>query len=209
MLQGRLRAAAITDEQAGQATPGEVLQVLSASAVYCFALGDLLCEWNRLDEAERLLAQGMEQISGKRSVYGDDVLLGHLALVRLHQARGEYSCAVATLDALMHLAETRHFPLHIRALGAAVRAQIELAQGRRSAAVCWADGSGLSCEDAQLPYSREQEYLTLARVRLAQGREDPAGPWLQDALHLLERLLTEAEAKARIRSALEILISDS
>ena len=42
--------------------------------------------------------------------------------------------------------------------------------------------------------------------RLAQGREDPAGPWLQQTLHVLDRLLVEAEAKARWRSALEILI---
>ena len=206
VLQGRLRAAAATYEQAGQATPGEVLQVLSASAVYGFALGDLLCEWNRLDEAEHLLAQGMEQISGKRSVYGDDVLLGYLALVRLYQARGAYSRALALLDALMYLAETRHFPLPTRAIGMAVRARIELAQGKRLAAVSWADGSGLSCDDAELSYPREREYLTLARVRMAQGREDPAGPLLQETLHLLERLLAEAGAKARMRSALEILI---
>ncbi|MBV9227772.1 MAG: hypothetical protein JOZ18_00570 [Chloroflexi bacterium] len=43
-------------------------------------------------------------------------------------------------------------------------------------------------------------------MRLAQGRENPAGPWLQQTLHLLERLLTEAEAKARMGSILEILI---
>jgi LuxR family transcriptional regulator, maltose regulon positive regulatory protein len=198
MLQGRLKEAAATYEQAGQATPGEVLQVLSASAVYSFALGDLWCEWNRLDEAERLLAQGMEQISGKQSVYGDDVLLGSLALVRLYQVRGAYSRAEAQLDALTHLAETRHFPLSTRAIGRAVRAQIALAQGRLSAAVSWAD--------AEVSYRRELEYLTLARVRMAQGREDPAGPWLQQTLHVLDRLLVEAEAKARWRSALEILI---
>ena len=206
MLQGRLREASATYEQAGQATPEEVLQVLSASSVYCFALGDLLREWNRLDEAEQLLAQGMEQMSGKLSVYGDDVLLGYLAMVRLQQARGEYSRAVATLDAFTHLAEMRHFPLHIRALGDAMRAQIALVQGKLTVAVCWADASGLSCIDAEISYPREQEYLILARVRLAQGREDPAGPWLQQVQGLLERLLREAEAKARMRSALEILV---
>jgi len=205
MLQGRLRAAAATYEQAGRATPGEVLQVLSASAVYCFSLGDLLCEWNRLDEAEHLLVQGMEQISGKRSVYGDDLLLGSLSLVRLLQAKGAYSRAMTTLDALMHLAEIQHFPLHTRAVGSAVRAQISLAQGRLSEAISWADASDLSCDDAELPYPREREYLILARVRLAQGREDPASPWLQQTLHLLERLFAKAEAKARGRSVLEIL----
>ncbi|HEX4206066.1 MAG TPA: LuxR C-terminal-related transcriptional regulator [Ktedonobacteraceae bacterium] len=206
MLQGRLREASATYEQAGQATPGEVLQVLSASAVYCFALGDLLCEWNRLDEAERLLGQGMEQIRGKRSVYGDDLLLGSLTLVRLHLARGAHSPALALLDAFMHLAETRHFPLSLKALGDVVRAQIALAQDKLSAAVSWADASGLSCDDAEVFYPREREYLTLVRVRLTQGRADPAGPWLQEMLPLLDRLRKEAKAKARVRSMLEILI---
>ena len=43
-------------------------------------------------------------------------------------------------------------------------------------------------------------------MRLAQARNDPASPFLQDVLHLLDRLLREAEAKARVRSALEIRV---
>jgi LuxR family maltose regulon positive regulatory protein len=81
-----------------------------------------------------------------------------------------------------------------------------LAQGDLSAAVSWADACGLSCDDTQLPYPREREYLMLARVRMAQGRKDPVGSWLQQTLHLLKRLQASAEAKARRRSMLEILI---
>jgi LuxR family maltose regulon positive regulatory protein len=206
MLQGQLRAAAVTCEQAGQATPKEVLQVLSASSIYCFTLGDLLREWNRLDEAEHLLTQGMEQIDGKRSVYGDDVLNGYLVLARLYQARGMYDQAIATLDAFLHLAEAHQYPAYPGAMAEALRAQIALAQSRLATAVAWADTSGLSCQDSELPYLREQEYLTLARVYLARGRAHPAGPWLQKALELLRRLRVEAEAKARGRSVLEILI---
>jgi LuxR family transcriptional regulator, maltose regulon positive regulatory protein len=44
------------------------------------------------------------------------------------------------------------------------------------------------------------------RVRIAQGRDDPAAPFLQDVLHLLDRLLLDAETKARMGSALEILV---
>jgi LuxR family maltose regulon positive regulatory protein len=81
-----------------------------------------------------------------------------------------------------------------------------LAQGDLPTALHWAGQSGLSSNDAELPYPREREYLSLVRVRIAQGREDPAGPFLPDALHLLNRLLQEAEAKARMGSALEMLI---
>jgi LuxR family transcriptional regulator, maltose regulon positive regulatory protein len=43
-------------------------------------------------------------------------------------------------------------------------------------------------------------------VRIAQARKDPAAPFLQDVLHLLDRLLQEAGAKARMNSVLEILV---
>jgi len=87
-----------------------------------------------------------------------------------------------------------------------VQAQVELARRNLAAASRWADASGLSTSDDDLSYLHEREYLTLARVRIAQGRDDPAGPFLQDALHLLQRLLQDAEAKARMGSALEILV---
>ena len=89
---------------------------------------------------------------------------------------------------------------------AAVQAQLELAQGNLAAAIRWADSSGLSAEDDDLSYPREGEYLALARVRIAQAREDPEAPLLQDVLHLLDRLLQDAEAKARMSSVLEILM---
>jgi LuxR family maltose regulon positive regulatory protein len=120
--------------------------------------------------------------------------------------RGSTREAFATLDALAYLAEQRHFPAHLLSQVAAVRAQLELVQGNRASAIRWADASVLSLDDEELPYPREGEYLALARVRIAQGREDPAAPFLQDVLHLLDRLLRDAEAKARIGSVLEILV---
>jgi LuxR family maltose regulon positive regulatory protein len=89
---------------------------------------------------------------------------------------------------------------------AAARAQLELAWGNLAAAIRWADSSGLSTEDEDLSYPRESEYLALARVRIAQGRDDPQSPFLQEVLHLLDRLLRDAEAKARMNSVLEILV---
>src|SRR5439155_4536716 len=47
---------------------------------------------------------------------------------------------------------------------------------------------------------------TLARVRIAQGQEQPTGHFLSEALMLLERLLEDAEAKMRMRSVLEVLL---
>jgi LuxR family maltose regulon positive regulatory protein len=134
----------------------------------------------------------------------------------LQQASGEDSQAQATLDAFVALVEARSYVPRLLTWVAAERAQLDLAQGDLPAALSWAKQSGLSSDDAELPYLREREYLVLARVYIARGREDPAGPgnsgtspFLSHALHLLERLLLDAEAKARMGSALEILVLQS
>ncbi len=207
VLQGRLRQAAATYAQVVQVVPSsEMLQTMFTSLYYYFGLGDLLREWNNLDAAERHLVQGMALVKEPLTVELFLAVLGYTALARLQQARGNTRAAFATLDALAQLAEQRHFAPHLMTQGAAVRAQLELAQGNVAAAIRWADTSGLSTEDANLRYPHEGEYLALARVRIAQGREDPAGSFLQDALHLLDRLLWDAEAKARMSSVLEILV---
>ncbi|HEY3231123.1 MAG TPA: LuxR C-terminal-related transcriptional regulator [Roseiflexaceae bacterium] len=206
VLQGRLRAAATIYEEAVRVIGGpEILQVLSSGPAHCFGLGDVLREWNSLDEAERHLSHGMRLLEGTTLVDADFITLGYTALARLQQARGQVSQAGATLDAFADLAQARHFVPQLVARMAAVRAQVELMQGNLASAVGWADASGLTADDAP-HYPREQEYLTLARVRIAQRRRDPQGPFLQEAQRLLERLQVEAEAKARMGSVLEILM---
>ncbi len=206
-LQGHLRRAASTYGEAVRVLPGQGgLQSLLGSPAYYFGLGDLLREWNELDAAERHLVNGLDLVQGTLTVFADEVTLGYIALARLQQARGEYSRALATLDAFTNLAHLRHFVPQLLARGGAVRAQVELAQANLAAALRWADGSGLSLADEDLSYPREQEYLALARVRIAQGRDDLARPFLQEALGLLDRLLKDAETKARLGSALEILV---
>jgi LuxR family transcriptional regulator, maltose regulon positive regulatory protein len=132
-------------------------------------------------------------------------VLGYTALARLQQARGNTREALAALDSLARLAQQRHFPPQLIQV-AAVRAQLELAQGNLAAAIRWADTSGLTTENDDLSYPHEGEYLALARVRIAQARGDQASPLLQDMLRLLDRLLKDAEAKARMSSLLEILV---
>jgi LuxR family maltose regulon positive regulatory protein len=208
VLQGRLRQAAAAYAQVVQVVPRpEVLHTAFSSLFYYFGLGDLLREWNELEAAEQNLLQGMALIKETLTVEPFVAILGYSALACLQHARGNTREAFATLDALARLIERRHFSLHLLTLEAALRAQIELAQGNLAVAIRWADASGLSSEDDDLSYPREREYLTLARVRIAQARGDPRSPLLKDVLHLLDRLLRDAEAKARRDSVLHILIA--
>jgi LuxR family maltose regulon positive regulatory protein len=105
----------------------------------------------------------------------------------------------------MALARRRCFVAHLIARGAAAQARLALAQGNRAAAVAWADARGLHAAD-DLSFPREAEELTLARVWIAQAGSESAISWLPQAMNLLDRLLKDAEAKARYGSVLDILI---
>ncbi len=206
LLQGRLRQAASTIEQLLHMVSGhEGLQALLNGADYYFIQGELLREWNQLDRAEQHLEQGMDLDRGMMTAEAEMITRGYLVLARLQQACGQSTRALQTLDAFARLCRWRGFAPALEARGVAVRAQIELAQGNLAAALHWAQTSGLSPTEAP-SYPREREYLTLARVRIAQGRAQPLGPFLPEALTLLERLLEEAEPKARMSSVIEILL---
>ena len=206
LLQGRLRQAAVTIEQAAQLAAGHGgLQALINGADYYFILGDLLREWNQLDSAEKVVIQGMGLVKETATADAEMITRGYMALARLQQARGQSTRVRETLDAFALLSRQRGYAPSLVAHGIAVQAQVELAQGNLTAAICWTEASGLSIMD-ELRYPREREYLTLARVRIAQGREQPTGPFLSEALMLLGRLLEDAEANMRMRSVLEVLL---
>ncbi len=202
-LQGRLRQAATIYNQMAQAQ-GDHEGALTHPG-YCFGLGDLCYEWNELDRAERLLQQGREALRGPLTLAGDFTTQGYATLARLRLARKNPTRALALLEEFERLAEDHRFTPEQRALASACRARLALMQGNLALAVHWAEASGLSTSDDP-SYLREQEYLTFARIRTAQGRLDPAGPFLAEALRLLAQLRTDAERSARVGSLLEILV---
>ncbi len=206
LLQGRLRQAASTIEQVLHLASGhEGLQDLLNGADYYFILGELLREWNQLERAKQQLEQGMDLDRGALTAEAEMITRGYLALARLQQACGQHTQARETLDAFARLCRQHGFAPVLLARGAAAQAQVELAQGNLAAAIGWAETSSVSAWD-DLSYPREQEYLTLARVRIAQGRKQPKGLFLSEAVGLLERIGEDAEAKKRMCSVLEVLL---
>jgi LuxR family transcriptional regulator, maltose regulon positive regulatory protein len=207
VAQGRLRQAVATFEQAARVVPRqEDLQAMMGSPVYYFGLAEVLRERNELNQAEHLLEQGLELVEGGLTAEGEVVALGYTSLARLQVARGNYSQALSALDTFTRTADARSFAPHLITRGTTLSANIELMQGNLKAATSWAEQCGIKDSDDDLSYQREREYLTLARIRIAQGREDPASSYLRDTFHLLDRRLQDAEAKARRSSFLEILL---
>jgi LuxR family transcriptional regulator, maltose regulon positive regulatory protein len=201
--EGRLRQAAVIYEQLAEAEQDQEGSLLAPGS--CFGLGELYYQWNDLGAAERLLEQGREALHGAGTLAAHDIAQGYATLALLHQARNRPTEALALIEEFERLAEIRQFAPTQRARASACRAQFALMQGHLTEAARWAQASGLSAED-DLAYLREREYLMFARVRIAQGRLDPAGPHLREALQLLERLLQDAERSARVESLLEILM---
>ncbi len=88
---------------------------------------------------------------------------------------------------------------------AAREARIRLQQGKLDDALAWVHQQGLSADD-ELSFVREYEYITLARVRLAQYQQTQQESALSEAMTLLSRLLTTADVEERMGSVIEILI---
>jgi LuxR family maltose regulon positive regulatory protein len=81
-------------------------------------------------------------------------------------------------------------------------------QDRLAEALSWAREQGLSTDD-DLSYLREFEYITLARVLIAQYRNEPEENVIAGAMGLLDRLWQAAEEGGRQGSVIEILVQQA
>jgi LuxR family maltose regulon positive regulatory protein len=151
----------------------------------------------------------MDLVGGTVHVFAHHVALGYIALARLRRARGEYDGALSALDDFVRLADERNYVASLVLRASAMAARVELARDNLPAASQWAEASGL-CAGDEVSFTREVEYLTLARVLIAQGRltcrQGGSTSLFHDALYLLERLQSSADAGSRIESVIEINI---
>ncbi len=203
VVQGRLHQAAANYREAAHVALGTGgLQMLVGSPAYSFGMADLLCEWNDLAGAEQHMAQGMELIQGALTVHADVAALGYITQARLQQAGGDLAGAQAALATFVDLARQRQFDDLVMVRALAAQAQLALTCGNLPATIQWMHDCGIRPSD-DLSYGREGEYLTLARVLIAQGRSDPAGGSIHDALDLLERLRQAAAMGGRTGTVIE------
>lgn len=205
-MQGRLRQATAAYHKASGVAPHLfALQALTNGASYYCGLGRILYEQNELDAAEQHLLQGQEMIRRGRQTHGDVVTTGYLTLARLQQARGNGEAALVTLRELQTVAHERKFAPYLLARTHAAAAELALQQDDLAGALRWAESNEWRGGD-ELDYLYEQEWLVWVRVQMAQSRHNGSDTLLTNALHLLDKLLTRAEAHKRMASVLYILI---
>lgn len=136
---------------------------------------------------------------GRRTTLIDWPYRWNLALARLKESAGEWDTALGLLDEAGRVYVKNPIPI-LRPIEA-LKSRVYLRQGRPDKAAAWARARGLAVSD-EANYPGEFEYLTLARLRLAEG--DLAG--VDD---LLQRLLALAEAQKRTGSVIEILLTQA
>ncbi|WP_129629614.1 LuxR C-terminal-related transcriptional regulator [Candidatus Oscillochloris fontis] len=156
-------------------------------------LAQLHYEWNDLDAAERLLADGLRL--GRQGANVEILLMGPICLARVQMARGTPEAARSTMAEALAFARTTGVPRLANWLGAE-QARLALMRGDLAEASAWDHARRLAVDDP-LSYLEELDYLALAHLRLAQGYPEPAR-------HLLGRLRSLAEIQGRHSSLIEI-----
>jgi LuxR family maltose regulon positive regulatory protein len=196
VMQGHLHQAADSYQQMQHLFLSWGEQHASVAGYVCVGMGELLYEWNNLDEAVQQLREGIER--GKQGANPGILLPGYVTLTRALQAQGDTAGALSAIQEAMR--SWRQFQ-STRGCGippvATYEARLSLAQGDVASAAQWIQEQGLRA-DGELSYQQEIEYITLARVLIAQGNAN-------EAAGLLERLRQAAEAEGRILRVIEIL----
>ena len=195
LTQGRLHDAQRTFESALRHTsdhPG-----LRGAADMHVGLASIAVERNDLETAADLLRTSAEL--GEHMGLPQHPYRRRVAAAQLQAAHGNLDQALDLLTEAEARYHTDYSP-SVRPV-AALRARIEVELGDLEAGTRWADDHGLAADD-ELSYVREFEHVTLAGVLLTRG----AARDVEQAVGLLERLLSAAEDGNRSGSAIEILV---
>ena len=187
---GRLDAAVRTSRQALEMTAVPGRPPPPAAGPAYVGLGEVAYQRNELDTALRHVTEGIALC--RQSAYTPPLATGLITLAWIRQANGDPAGALAAIGEAGNASPGPLRPLNPVP---AQQARLLLAQGDLAAAVRWTQENGLAADD-QPDYSREPEYLVLARVLLAQDRPRPA-------LALLDRLHATAAAQDRTGSVIK------
>lgn len=195
--QGRLQEAERVYRQAFRRVQARGWQEHPYTGVLHAGFGSLLLEWNQLAEAAAhiLAADRLARLSG------DPVILLNTSpvLARLRLAQGDLPGGLALVA---DLGQGVPLPPGVTAesLFGSLQARFYLSVGQLEPVVAWAQAAGLLApglaaagapapglppDDSQIA-ARPIEYLTLARLLLAQGQVEPARPLVERLVQLTE-----------------------
>jgi LuxR family maltose regulon positive regulatory protein len=184
---GHLHAAAAIHTRSVERLSGPSGHRLPGAGYPLIGLASLAYEWNRLEEAERLVGEGMAL--GRDGEVFDVLYNAHTLLASIRQARGDPAGALEAVAAAERLtAEARLSAVSASTVG--LKIAILLAQGETIAAAHWADETlrALGGQD-----HRALQWVSrglLPRTLIALGRHE-------EALDHLGGIVAEAESSGR------------
>jgi LuxR family transcriptional regulator, maltose regulon positive regulatory protein len=189
-FQGRLHAAASLCYEFLNPIKAQGIRISTAGNMDV-VLGDVLYEWNKLDEAEKQIREGLQANEPWGNVMTD--AFGLFSLARVLQAKGDYDGAMQTVEKFEKRLHGESRPIEFGEAFRTLRVRVQLASGNLQKASKWVDHIHLS-EDFQL--HKDYYSLTLARIYLAQGRN-------VEAEKLLSGITSQFAAGNRIARKLE------
>jgi LuxR family maltose regulon positive regulatory protein len=167
--QGRRRAAVALCQTVLAQCADEDGRPLPSAAQFFIRLGDLAYIANHLSEARRYVDAGIEV--GQNCHVATSVIAGKRTLARILCASGEVKAACSTLLEAQQLAVQASAPqLFAECASAAI--DLKLKQGELASAELWAPVTEGQQTKPLLPH--KPDALTLARIRILQGRVDEA-----------------------------------
>jgi LuxR family maltose regulon positive regulatory protein len=200
LAQGRLGEAEETYRN-GLDLAGASQPPLRGAADMHVGMADLLRERDDIDGARDHLEAA--ETLGEYAGLPQNRHRRRMAAARLLHATGDAAAAIRVLDEAERVYTPDFFPA-VHPIPA-VRARVQLTDGRKDEGLKWVRRSGIAVDD-ELSYLREFEHTTLVRVLLADPTDSSQ---LADASRLVERLLDSAEHGERWGSVIELLVLQS
>jgi LuxR family maltose regulon positive regulatory protein len=191
--QGRLDAALETYQRGLEIAAPSGRPTLPAAGIAHVGMAEVAYQRGELDTALRHVGEGIAL--ARQLSYTQPLATGLATLAWIRQANGEPAEAIRAIGEAERVAPEPGVTGLLNPVPS-LRARLLLAQGDAAAAARWARQRGLAPDDAPT-YPREPEYLVLARVLLAQNLPE-------QALWLLDRLGSAADAQGRLGSLIEI-----
>ena len=155
--------------------------------------GNLLYERNDLEIAEQHLQEAIRV--AKPWGFLDAFIPGFTGLMRIHVNRGDWNAAFGALDELESLGQNN--PSLVKPTVESQRALLWSRQGKLDRAQRWLENAGVDSV-GEIKYPREDEFIILAQVLIAQQTWDKA-------TRLIEKLLENTKAGERWGRAIKLL----
>lgn len=191
LMQGRLHASAAMCHEYLDSIKNSGVRFVYTSGSMKIDLGEVMYEWNFLEEAERNIREGLRDNEVWQNIMTD--CFGLTVLVRVLLAKGDYSAALMTVEKFEKVLESHSRPREFEEDFRTLRVRIQLAGGDLAGPSHWAEQVQQS-EDFML--HKERYALTLARIYLANAR-------YENVVDLLSRMNLEMVAGSQISRQLE------